>query len=323
MHPNINRVKTAWLKYQAEKKATKPVLKMVGPALAKSFTQKLAQEIQVQEHNLSIYNAASRRARPSMNARVSGQVKKEIAFAVACAEKHLADMVKLFVAWKKLIKAAPKERKVNTFPLTSPHGAALIDALNTYFHRVVDWIEEGSPGNVPVLPHKSTLTNVRKMTAANAKLIKSAGNRLKSATVRADALSTELNRALYELRSTANNRTRSTVRWKAAEAKLRNASRASKELKRAHLENETMLIGEIEQLLKRQANAGREIQALKTNVQKHKAESNLMRRELASKAAVNKQVAASKKKIADLERQVRVLSNKVIRAAFPNSNNNA
>lgn len=295
MHPNINRVKTVWLKYQAEKKASKPVLKMVTPTLARSFTQKLAQEIQVQEHNLSIYRAASRRARPTMNARVSKLVKKEISFAVSCAEKHLADMARLFAAWKKLMRTAPKERKVNTFPLTSPQGAALIDALNAYFHRIVDWIEAGNPGNVPVLPHKSTLTNVRKMTAGNAKLVKTAGNRLKNATKRANALSTELNRALYELRTTANNRTKSTTKWKSAESKLRNASRASKELKRVHLENEAMLIGEIERMLKRESNAGREIQALKTNVQRHKAEANIVRKELVSTSA------AFKKKINRLE----------------------
>jgi hypothetical protein len=323
MHPNINGLTTAWLKYQAEKKAAKLELEKVTPVLAKTIAQRTAQEIQVLERNLTVYRAASRRVRPSMNARVSKHLKKEVALAVTYAEKYLADYVKAFTAWKKLIKAAPKERRVSMFPIHSTHGGRLTDALNSYFNAVIVWIEGGAPGNVAVLPHKSTLVNVRGARVANAKLIKSAGNRLKSATVRADALSAELNRALYELRSTANNRTRSTVKWKAAETKLRNASRASKELKRAHLENETMLIGEIEQLLKRQANAGREIQALKTNVQKHKAESNLMRRELASKAGVNKQVAASKKKIADLERQVRVLSNKVIRAAFPNSNNNA
>lgn len=278
---HINRLKASWLKYQAEKKAAKPILRAVTPALARRFTQKVAQEIQLQEHNLSIYRAASRRSRVRLNERVSKQMKKDIAFAISCAEKHLTDTTRLYTVWKKLITSAAKERKVITFPLTSPHGAALIDALNAFFRSVVDWIEEGSPGNVPVLPYKSNLTNVRKMTAGDAKLIKSAAQRLKNASTRSDKLSAELDRALYELRSTANNRTKSTVKWKAAESKLRNASRASKELKRAHLENEKMLIEEIEHLLKRQSDASREIRTLKANVHKYKAESNIMRRKLA------------------------------------------
>lgn len=282
MNPNINSVTSAWLKYQAEKKRSGLVTELVTPTSARTMSQRASQEINVLERNLAVYRAVSRRARPSMNARVSKKVKKDITAAIAIAEKYLADYTKTFTAWKKLVKSPPKERKVPIFPLKSVHGSGVADALNRYFQQTIAWIEGETirPGNVPVLAHKYSDVNIRGKTISEAKTIKSASARLKMATKRANAVSSDLDRARYDLTTAANATTRSTQKWKRAQTKLRQASEDVRAMRQAHAEDVASLVWSIEDLLAKQARAKRQVEKLQLNVTRYRDAAAIMKHEL-------------------------------------------
>jgi hypothetical protein len=239
-----NSVGNFWARYQAEKKAATPVVDVITQERARSVSQRAAQEIAVLEKNLATYRAVSRRARPSMNARVSKEVKRDIDAALKIAESYISDYNRVYVAWKKLIKSAPKRRRVIWFPLSSTQGPKLVDALNAFFNKTIKWVENETirKTNLPVLPHKSSVVNVRGKTIADAKHVKSVKNQLEIAQnlltgqkkfkERARAAELELNRAKYELETVIDAKTRATKKWKNAQKSLKVSSLMMRMLRR-------------------------------------------------------------------------------------------
>jgi len=260
MSGNINAVKAAWLSFQAEKKASNPVSEYVTQDRARGVAQRAAQEITVLEKNLAAYKSIARRARPSMNARVSKQVKKDIDFALKYTTSYIGEYERVYVAWKKLVKAPPKQRRVSLFPLTSKRGVLFTNALNTFFERILGWIENETirRGNLAVLPHKTSAVNVRGKTLAEVKGVKSIRNKLKQTERMANELTRDLNQAKYDLASVANAKTKATKKWKDAQAKLQKSSRLVKMLRMNADEHTKMIMNMHNQLSRLRREAGRE-----------------------------------------------------------------
>lgn len=248
MSSNISVIKQSWLTYQAEKKASTPRVEYVTPDLARKLAQKTAQEINILEDNLTAYKAVQRRAKPSMNSRVSKQTKIDIDMMIKLMQKYISDHETMYTAWKKLIKAPPKDRRVSRFPLRSKAGPRFVGLLNSYFTRTVDWIEKETirNANLPVMPTKKNVVNVRKKTIRQAKNIPSVGNRLERTAKRTNSLARDLDRAKYEMSLAADNKTRATKKWKAAQAALEKASKDARALKSHYATDVNFYVDQIE-----------------------------------------------------------------------------
>ncbi len=260
-----NGVKRAWKQYQDEKKRYKPLVQEVTQSNARTHAQKLSQELNVLESNLSSYKAIQRRTRPSMNSRVSKGTKVEVDMTIKLMQRYVADYQSAYTQWKRLVKAVPKKRRVSLFQLTTKMGPKFVGRVNAFFKYHVKWIETETSrkSNVPVLPFKTSVVNVRNMTINNAKGVASVSTRLRRATTRADTLARDIERAKYNLAIAANNKMRATKKWKQAEAAIKKASDNARALKTHQAENVNFYISQITQLQDRLAERGREAEASK------------------------------------------------------------
>jgi len=263
-------VKQAWQRYIAEKKAAQPVVENVTQAMARKYAQMLSQEISVLEFNLSQYRAVQRRARPSMNSRVSKTIKENIDTTIKMMQRYISHYEDAYKSWKRLVKAVPKKRRVSMFQLTTNMGPKFVDRVSGYIKAQRTWIERETmrKENRPILPLKTNTVNVRKMTINQAKNVKSVAQRLKQTTQRANALTRDIERAKYNMAVAADNKTRATKKWRQAEAAMKKVSTNVHTLKKHQAENVNFYIGQITHLQNRLTARGREAENAKLKAER-------------------------------------------------------
>ena len=263
-------VKQAWQRYIAEKKAAQPVIENVTQAMARKYAQMLSQEISVLEFNLSQYRAVQRRARPSMNSRVSKTIKENIDISLKMMQRYISHYQDAYKSWKRLIKAVPKKRRVSMFQSRTKMGPKFVKSVNDYIEAQRTWIEGETirKEDKPILPVKINTVNVRKLTINQAKKVKSVAQRLKQTTQRANALTRDIERAKYNMAVAADNRTRATKKWKQAEAAMKNVSTKVRTLKKHQVDNVNFYIGQITHLQNRLAASGREAEEAKLKAER-------------------------------------------------------
>ena len=263
-------VKEAWQRYIAEKKAAQPVIENVTQAMARKYAQMLSQEISVLEFNLSQYRAVQRRARPSMNSRVSKTIKENIDTSLKMMQRYISHYQDGYKSWKSLVKAVPKKRRVSMFHLRTKMGPKFVKSVNGYIEAQRAWIEGETirTENRPILPVKINTVDVRKLTINQAKNVKSVAQRLKQTTQRANALTRDIERAKYNMAVAANNKTRATKKWRQAEAAMKKVSTNVRTLKKHQAENVNFYIGQITHLQNRLTARGREAENAKLKAER-------------------------------------------------------
>ena len=263
-------VKEAWQRYIAEKKAAQPVIENVTQAMARKYAQMLSQEISVLEFNLSQYRAVQRRARPSMNSRVSKTIKENIDTSLKMMQRYISHYQDAYKTWKRLVKAVPKKRRVSMFHLRTKMGPKFVKSVNGYIEAQRTWIEGETirKEDKPILPVKINTVDVRKLTINQAKNVKSVAQRLKQTTQRANALTRDIERVKYNLAVAADNRTRGTKKWKQAEAAMKKVSTNVRTLKKHQAENVNFYIGQITRLQNRLTARGREAENAKLKAER-------------------------------------------------------
>lgn len=263
-------VKEAWQRYIAEKKAAQPVIENVTQAMARKYAQMLSQEISVLEFNLSQYRAVQRRARPSMNSRVSKTIKENIDTSLKMMQRYISHYQDAYKSWKRLVKAVPKKRRISIFHLRTKMGPKFVKSVNGYIEAQRTWIEGETirKENRPILPVKINTVNVRKLTINQAKNVKSVAQRLKQTTQRANALTRDIERAKYNMAVAADNKTRATKKWKQAEVAMKKVSTNVHTLKKHQAENVNFYIGQITHLQNKLAARGREAENAKLKAER-------------------------------------------------------
>lgn len=160
----------AFQKYLEEKKTTKPVIGKVDRETARKYSQQASQEISILETNMVLYKTIQRRAKPSMNTRVSQTDKKRIESVIKMMGVYIKDYERVYTVWKKYISTGSRRSvKMPLFPLYSVHatGAKFVDAATRYMKHVRSWIENESmrqKTNLKVMPFVPKYTNTRGTT---------------------------------------------------------------------------------------------------------------------------------------------------------------
>jgi hypothetical protein len=256
---NTNQVKVAWNAYATEKRADKAVSTLVTKADARLVVQRFVQELNILDRNAASFTAIKRRATPSMNARVTASMKRDIDMTLKLFDRYVADVRATYAKWKKLTQAPEKTRRVSIFPVGFKTGPRFVTAVNLYFDKLHALVET-NPANtrtVPIIRTKNNSINTRGKSLINASRIKSTKNKLVESRKRVNSLGRELNRAKYELAIAVDNKTRATKKWKMAQQTIDRAIKDTRRVRNDQRVMEKMMVAEIERLQRQVENATR------------------------------------------------------------------
>jgi chaperonin cofactor prefoldin len=311
MNTNLNqkfsRVKDAYAGYLAARKEATKYKGQVSQRMATWLTQKAQQEIHVLESNLVYYKSILRRVRPSTNKGFTKIQKRNMSKAIDMLNTYISDYEKVNTAWKPYVsKQTNKTVSLVRFPVrvTNTRPATFANALNTYFNAIkATYNNRASFNNIPIIPVKRNITNLRGKTIPQAKTTKTKLNALKE--------------DVNMLTKTIQNQ--------------RKAQRISQTKYTAVKKNATNMAEYINYLLRtsgngngRGANTSAQIQHLEEMV-------NSLSRELAktsvakNKGSLGEQLQFVEKELKRCDQEREALQKEVYRltmwAAFPNNNN--
>lgn len=300
------KVKDAYAGYLAARREATKYKGQVSQRMATWLTQKAQQEIHVLESNLIYYKSILRRVRPSTNKGITKIQKRNMSKALDMLNTYISDYEKVNKAWKPyLSKRTNKTVSLVRFPVrvTNTRPVTFATALNTYFNAVMAKYEKRAGfNNIPIIPVKRNITNLRGKTIPQAKTTKTKLNALKE--------------DVNMLTKTIQNQ--------------RKAQRISQTKYNAVKKNATNMAEYINYLLRTSGNGGPGANA-SAQIQHLEEMVNSLSRELAktsltkNKGSLGEQLQFVEKELKRCDQEREALQKEVYRltmwAAFPNNNN--
>jgi flagellar biosynthesis chaperone FliJ len=307
MNTNIDqkfaKVKDAYAGYLAARREATKYKGQVSQRMATWLTQKAQQEIHVLESNVVYYKSILRRVRPSTNKGFTKVQKRNMSRAIDMLNTYISDYEKVNTAWKPYVsKQTNKTVSLVRFPVrvTNTRPATFATALNTYFNAVMaKYNSRTTFNNMPIIPVKRNITNLRGKTIPQARTTKTTLSALKE--------------DVNMLTKTIQNQ--------------RKAQRISQTKYNAVKKNATNMAEYINYLLRTGGNAG----GNSAHIQHLEEMVNSLSRELAktsvakNKGSLGEQLQFVEKELKRCDQEREALQKEVYRltmwAAFPNNNN--